>query len=115
VLCVAVGAVLDDPSGVRVEVRVCLRALSVTVVSLRGLGDHVVAPCVFVWVYGCGCVCVCSRSLSNLKELSRGKRFSWLAPVVDASPVLTGLLTGYLPTIVLAIFMGVLPTILASK
>ena len=42
----------------------------------------------------------------------QNKGLTWLKPIVDASPALTGALTGYLPTIVLAVFMSLLPAIL---
>ena len=53
-------------------------------------------------------------SLSNLQAISRNGPFNFLEPVFEVSSVVTGLIEGYLPTIVLAVFMAVLPMILTG-
>ncbi len=54
-----------------------------------------------------------TTSLTNLEALSKNKGFHWVHDIVKISPTLTGLLTGYLPTVILSVFMSLLPTILA--
>ena len=59
--------------------------------------------------------CAQNASLANLKQLSQSSGMHWLKPVVDLSPTFTAALTGYMPTIILAVFMSVLPGILGCK
>ena len=74
----------------------------------RGLSKAFTYALVVLWIIPVSFV----SSLSNLEAISKNGPFSWLGPVFTVSPVITGIVQGYLPTIVLAVFMAVLPMIL---
>jgi hypothetical protein len=53
-----------------------------------------------------------ASSLANLQGLARTKAFSWLKPILDISPVLTSFIQGFLPPLVVALFLALLPNLL---
>lgn len=53
-----------------------------------------------------------ASSLANLQGLVKIKAFRWLGPVLDVSPALTGFIQGFLPPLVIAIFLALLPALL---
>lgn len=53
-----------------------------------------------------------ASSLANLQGLVRTSKFSWLKPILDISPALTGFIQGFLPPLVVVIFLAFLPAFL---
>jgi hypothetical protein len=55
-----------------------------------------------------------ASSLANLTALSRTPAFHWLRPLVNASPALTALIQGYLPPLVVAFVLSLVPTFMKT-
>lgn len=53
-----------------------------------------------------------ASSLANLQGLVKTRAFCWLKPALDISPALTAFLQGFLPPLVVAIFLALLPALL---
>jgi hypothetical protein len=53
-----------------------------------------------------------ASSLANLQGLAKTDAFSWLQPVLRISPALTGFIQGFLPPLVVAVFLALLPAFL---
>jgi len=53
-----------------------------------------------------------ASSLANLQGLARTPAFHWLRPVLDVSPMLTAFIQGFLPPLVVAIVLSLLPSLL---
>ncbi|KYQ92625.1 hypothetical protein DLAC_06621 [Tieghemostelium lacteum] len=72
-----------------------------------------------VFLFICGLVVFWSipvvflSGFSNLDTLSQVSAFSWIVDIIEISPLLTGFLQGYLPNLVLVIFMNLLVPIIA--
>ncbi|KNC82610.1 hypothetical protein SARC_05107 [Sphaeroforma arctica JP610] len=49
------------------------------------------------------------QSLTNLCALE--EQFSWITPIIDAIPLVRGILEGVMPTLILTIFLAILPLI----
>lgn len=49
-------------------------------------------------------------SLANLEELSQTKGLTWLKPLADWNPKFTAFLQGFVPPLVLSIFISLVPT-----
>lgn len=53
-----------------------------------------------------------ASSLANLQGLVKMPAFRWLKPALDVSPALTGFIQGFLPPLVVVIFLALLPALL---
>lgn len=53
-----------------------------------------------------------ASSLANLQGLAKTQAFHWLQPILKASPAVTGFIQGFLPPLVIAIFLAFLPALL---
>jgi len=55
-----------------------------------------------------------ASSLANLTALSRTRAFHWLRPLVNASPALTALIQGFLPPLVVAFLLNLVPPVMKA-
>lgn len=78
----------------------------------RRLRTGLVWAAVFALILGYTIPVGFASSLANLQELVKTKAFSWLKPILDVSPALTGFIQGFLPPLVIAVFLALLPALL---
>ncbi len=55
-----------------------------------------------------------ASSLANLTALSHTQAFGWLRPLVTASPTVTALIQGYLPPLIVAVLLSLVPSFMKA-
>ncbi|EWM27857.1 early-responsive to dehydration 4 [Nannochloropsis gaditana] len=55
-----------------------------------------------------------ASSLANLTALSRTQAFTWLRPLVDASPALTAFIQGFLPPLIVVYLLSLVPSFMKA-
>lgn len=76
----------------------------------RTLRSVLVWAVVIVAILGYTIPVAFASSLANLTALSHTRAFGWLHPLIRSSPTLTALIQGYLPPLIVAVLLSLVPS-----